>query len=68
MCNCLETLIKSGLMGMPRIMKTHVSPTSKINENPHSEQQDITRRDDEERVAYLHEKLNASSGAVPRRR
>ena len=66
MCNRLETLIKSGFMGMPRIMKTHVSPTSKINENPHSEQQDITRRDDEERVAYLHEKLDASSEADPR--
>ena len=34
----LETLIKSGLMDMPGVMKTHVSPTSKINENPHSEQ------------------------------
>ena len=54
----LETLIKSGLKDMPGLMKTHVraqthvSPTSKINENPHSEQKNITRRDDEERVAY----------------
>ena len=62
----LETLIKSGLKDMPGGMKTHVFPTSKINENPHSEQQDITRRDDEERVAYLHEKLDASSEADPR--
>ena len=34
----LETLIKSGLKDMRGVMKTHVSPTSKINENPHSEQ------------------------------
>ena len=40
----LETLIKSGLKDMPVLMKTHVraqthvSLTSKINENPHSEQ------------------------------
>ena len=34
----LETLSKSGLKDMPGVMKTHVSPTSKINENPHSEQ------------------------------